>query len=88
MTKVVSHFEEINTQHRQMRPTDTATAQAIDQHRPWQRIPVKAIDDCHVKSAAELARLIEAKQMSALYNARRFKELRCPICGLFVCAGC
>ena len=60
MTQTVSHFEEVITQFRQMLPTNTATAQAIDQHEPWERIAVKAIDDGYIESAGEFVRFVEA----------------------------
>jgi hypothetical protein len=60
MTGIDFHFEEVITQFRQMLPTDTATAQAIDQHEPWDRIAMKAIDDGYIESADEFVRLVEA----------------------------
>lgn len=60
MTQTVSHFEEVITQLRHMLPTNTATAQAIDQHEPWERIAMKAIDDGYVESADEFVRFVEA----------------------------
>ena len=60
MTQTVSHFEEVITQFRHMLPTNTATAQAIDQHEPWERIAMKAIDDGYVENADEFVRFVEA----------------------------
>jgi hypothetical protein len=60
MTQTVSHFEEVITQLRHMLPTNTATAQAIDQHEPWERIAMKAIDDGYVENADEFVRFVEA----------------------------
>ena len=60
MTQTASQFEEVITQFRQMLPTHTATAQAIDQHEPWERIATKAIDDGYIESAGEFVRFVEA----------------------------
>jgi hypothetical protein len=60
MTQIVSHFEEVIAQLRHMLPKNTATAQAIDQHEPWERIATKAIDDGYVESADEFVRFVEA----------------------------
>ena len=60
MTQTVSHFEEVITQLRHMLPTNTATAQAIDQHEPWERIAMRAIDDGYVENADEFVRFVEA----------------------------
>ncbi len=60
MAQIVSHFDEVITQLREMLPADTATAQAIDQHEPWERIAMKAIDDGYVESAGEFVRFVEA----------------------------
>jgi len=58
--QTVSHFEELITELRHMLPTNTATAQAIDQHEPWERIAIKAIDDGYIESADEFVRFVEA----------------------------
>ncbi len=55
-----SHFEEVVMQLRQMLPNNTATAQAIDQREPWERIAMRAIDDGYVESADEFVRFVEA----------------------------
>jgi hypothetical protein len=60
MMQTVSHFEEVITELRHMLPTNTATAQAIDQHEPWERIAIKAIDDGYIESADEFVRFVEA----------------------------
>lgn len=60
MTQTVSHFEEVITQLRHMLPTNSATAQAIDQHEPWEQIAMKAIDDGYIESADEFVRFVEA----------------------------
>jgi hypothetical protein len=60
MMQTVSHFEELITELRHMLPTNTATAQAIDQHEPWERIAIKAIDDGYIESADEFVRFVEA----------------------------
>jgi hypothetical protein len=73
MTQIVSHFKEVITPLRHFLPT-TTTAQAIG--------------DGYIESADEFVRLAEAKALLAPYSARRFKDLRCPICGTFRCEGC
>ena len=83
-----SCFEDAVAQLRQMLPANTATAQAINQHEPWERIAMRAIDDGYVESADELVGLGEARELLAPYTARRFKDMRCPICGIFGCGGC
>jgi len=60
MTQTDSHFEEVVTQLRHMLDTNTATAQAIDRHEPWERIAMKAIDDGYIESADEFVRFVEA----------------------------
>ena len=60
MMQTVSHFKEVVTQLRHMLPTNSATAQAIDQHEPWERIAIKAIDDGYIESADEFVRFVEA----------------------------
>ena len=60
MAQIVSHFEEVITQLRHMLPKNTATAQAIDQHEPWERIAIKAVDDGYIESADEFVRFVEA----------------------------
>ena len=60
MTQTASHLEEVITQLRHMLPENTATAQAIDRHEPWERIAMKAIDDGYVESADEFVRFVEA----------------------------
>ena len=76
MAQLVSHFEEIITQLqlRPMPPANTATAQATD--------------GGHIESTDEFVRLADVKELLAPYSASRFKDLRCPICGRFVCGGC
>jgi len=60
MTQIVSHFEEVITQLRPMLPKNTALAQAIDQHEPWERIAMKAIDDGYMEIADEFCRFFES----------------------------
>ena len=60
MPQTDSCFEEVVMQLRQMLPKHTATAQAIDQHEPWERIAMRAIDDGYVESADEFVRFVEA----------------------------
>ncbi len=60
MAEIVAHFDEVIAQLREMLPTNTATAEAIDQHESWERIAMKAIDDGYVESADEFVRFVEA----------------------------
>jgi hypothetical protein len=60
MMQRVSHFQEVIMGLRHMLPTNTATAQAIDQHEPWERIAIKAVDDGYIESADEFVRFAEA----------------------------
>ena len=80
--------EDVVTQIRQMLPANAATAQAIIPHALWKRIATKPVSDVHVESADELVRLDEARELLAPYRARRFKDVRCPICGAFGCGSC
>ena len=59
MGQSVSHLEEVIAQLRQMLPANTATAQAIDQYEPWERIALKAINDGFVECADEFVRSVE-----------------------------
>ena len=43
-----------------MLPKDTAFAQAIDRHEPWEQIAIKAIDDGYIEIADEFVRFVEA----------------------------
>lgn len=60
MTQIASDFEEVIVQLRHMLPTNTATAQAIDQHEPWEQIAMKAIGDGYIEAADEFVRFVEA----------------------------
>ena len=60
MTQIASHYEEAIAQLRPMLPKNTATAKAIDQHEPWERIALNAIDDGYVENADEFVRFVEA----------------------------
>jgi hypothetical protein len=59
MTHQVSHMEDVITQFRQMLPTQTATAKAIDSHEPWDGIAMKAVDDGYIDDAADFVRFVE-----------------------------
>jgi len=74
MAQIVSRLEEVIAQHRPLLPTNSVTAQIID--------------DSHVDGNDEIVRLIDAKGLLAPYGAGRFEDLRCPICGHFACGGC
>jgi len=60
MTQTDSQFEEVISLLRNMLPTHTATAQAIDQHESWEQIAMKAINDGYIESADEFVRFVEA----------------------------
>ena len=60
MTQWDPHIEEVITQLRQMLPADMATAQAMDQHEPWEQIATKAIADGYIERADEFVRFVEA----------------------------
>lgn len=60
MAHANARFEEVVSELRQMLPTHTATAQAIDQHEPWEQIAMKAIDDGYVENATEFVQFVEA----------------------------
>jgi hypothetical protein len=60
MTQIASPFDDIITQLRHMLPTHTATAQAIDQHEPWEQVALKAIEDGYIEAADEFVRFVEA----------------------------
>jgi len=60
MTQWDPHIEEVITQLRQLLPADMATAQAMDQHEPWEQIATKAIADGYIERADEFVRLVEA----------------------------
>lgn len=59
MTLKVSHIEDVIMHFRNILPAETATAQAIDQHEPWERIAMKAIDDGYIECAEEFIRFVE-----------------------------
>ncbi len=60
MVQTDSRFEALITQLRPMLPPHTALAQAIDQHDPWDRIALKAIDDGYIEVADEFVQFVEA----------------------------
>jgi hypothetical protein len=71
-----------------MPPTNISAMQAIDQREPSQRIPAKPIEEGDVDGAGGFVPLLDAAELLAPYRARRFKDLRCPVCGHFACGGC
>ena len=58
MQTITSHEQVIN-EFRQMLPAESATAQAIDRHEPWERIALNAVDDGYIEFANELGTFIE-----------------------------
>ncbi len=54
-----SKLEQVINEFRQMLPAESATAQAIDHHEPWERIALKAVDDGYIEFANELGTFIE-----------------------------
>lgn len=59
MAQTVPHLEQVVTQLRHRLPKHTAAAQAIDQHEPWERIAMKAIEDGYAECADEFVRFVE-----------------------------
>jgi hypothetical protein len=53
-------METIVLQFRQMLPPECATAQAIDDNEPWEKIAMTAIDDGYIEVAEEFNCLVEA----------------------------
>ena len=90
MLHASSSSEDVVMQLRQMLPANTATAPApaINRHELWKRIAMNTIGDHYVESVDALVRLDEARELLAPYGARRFKDVRCPICGAFGCGSC
>ena len=82
--------EDVVAQLRQTLPANIATAPtpAINRHERWKRISMNTIGDRYVENIDELVRLDEARELLAPYGARRFKDVRCPICGAFGCGSC
>jgi hypothetical protein len=60
MSLSTPNMEVIVLQFRQMLPPDCATAQAIDDNEPWERIAMTAIDDGYIEVAEEFNCLVEA----------------------------
>lgn len=52
-------LDSIISDFRRMLPADSATAQAIDRHEPWERIALNAVDDGYIEFANELGTFIE-----------------------------
>ena len=52
-------LEQVIQEFRQMLPTDTQTAQAIDRGEPWERIAKNAVDDGYIELASELGQWIQ-----------------------------
>jgi len=55
----VENLEQMIERFRQMLPTESATAQAIDQHEPWERIAERAVDDGYIEFANQLSTFVE-----------------------------
>jgi len=60
IVRKVSYIEEVVTRFRRLLPANTATAQAIDQHEPWEQIAIKAISDGYIHSADQFVLFVEA----------------------------
>src|SRR5690606_463355 len=55
----MASLEQVIAQFRRMLPEESATARAIDQHEPWERIALNAVDDGYIEFANELGSFIE-----------------------------
>ena len=64
MAHTVSRLEEVISEFRQLLPAQSATAQAIDRHEPWERIALNAVDDGYIEFANELGTFIEVRRRS------------------------
>ena len=71
-----------------MLPMNTALTQAMDQHGLGERIAGDAFDDDYAERNDKLVRLVEAGRLLDPIRARRFEEIRCPVCGDFAGGGC
>ena len=60
MTQTISHFEEVDTRHHYVRPTNAASAKACERHEPWKQIAMKAINDGYIANADEFVRFFDA----------------------------
>lgn len=60
MLQAGSQLEEVIGQFRKMLPAQSATAMAIDQREPWEKIAVKALNDGYTDFVEEFSCLIEA----------------------------
>jgi len=59
LVQSASRLEEIIMEFRRILPAKSATAQAIDQHEPWEQIALKAIDEGYIKFADEFNAFVE-----------------------------
>ena len=59
MTQTVSRLDDVISEFRRMLPEQSATAQAIDRHEPWERIALNAVDDGYIEFANQLGTFIE-----------------------------
>ena len=55
----MASLEQVIAQFRRMLPEESATARAIDQQEPWERIALNAVDDGYIEFANELGSFIE-----------------------------
>jgi len=56
---MMATLEQVINDFRRMLPAESATAQAIDRHEPWERIATNAVDDGYIEFANELGSFIE-----------------------------
>ena len=61
MSSTVNHanIEQVILQFRDLLPEESATAQAIDRHEPWERIAQRAVEDGYIEFVNELGAFIE-----------------------------
>jgi hypothetical protein len=53
-------LKQVVGEFRQMLPSNTETARAIDRGEPWELIAINAVNDGYIEVANELEHLIEA----------------------------
>jgi len=54
-----SRLEELITDFRNMLPAECATAQAIDQGEPWERVALRAMEDGYIEVVDEFDNFVE-----------------------------
>ena len=54
-----SRLVDLIMEFRDMLPTDCATAQAIDQGEPWERVALRAMEDGYIEVADQFNNFVE-----------------------------